>query len=135
MIPIPGLFSAIPLRAYLWGGLVLAVGGYIGVLNVQRDNARHKVILLEAELNTKDAQLQGRDALIKAQNVAIDGWVAAGQENARKAAQAQKDAKALADAHAEALKALEAAQAPTNSDAALIWVARSYNEWTAKVRP
>lgn len=135
MIPIPGLFSAIPLRAYLWGGLAIGVAGYIGVLHIQRDKARSDRDSAVARVQVLDAQLQGRDALIKAQNVAIDGWVAAGQENARKAAQAQKDAKALADAHAEALKALEAAQAPSNSDQALIWVARNYNEWTAKVRP
>ena len=135
MIPIPGLFSPIPPRAYLWGGLVLAVGGYIGVLHVQRDNARHKVVVLTGEVNSLEAQLQGRDALIKAQNASIEGWVEAGRLNALRATQAQAQAKQSADAHAKALKDLEAAQAPTDAEAALIWVARNYNEWTAKVRP
>lgn len=134
MIPLAGLFNLVPPRVLAGGLLVLGVGGYIGFLRLRNDRLHQEVMELRSEITIRDTKIQALGDVIKIQNSAVDGWIEAGKTKQRQAEAAQADARAISQAHAQALDELRKAQAPSHSDEALVWLAGNYNEWIKKAQ-
>lgn len=133
-----GLFSllkALPIRFYLWAAGLLAVSGLIVGMRLDIDYLKHQNAALRAEKANLLSYIDRQDQAIKLQNESIEAWKEAGVAKARQAAEAQAQAQAWSQQNDKTIKALKDAQVPSDSDKALLWLARNYNEWMAKVQP
>lgn len=98
-----------------FGLLVLAFGLYVGALKLQMHSMSSRIDQLEAEIGKQSVALAERDALLDVQNRAVEGWKAAGIENAKLRQAAEKRAAALARTASET-----AVPVPPQSDPACL---------------
>lgn len=108
-----------------WTWILFIVGGLCLTIGVQRVALRHKDSVIsakEAEIGQWKALKAEQDALIVRQNLAVEGWKAAGVENARRAILAEKRASDVVQNTKQRIQSIQAAQIPSSCPEAMQWL-------------
>jgi len=117
------MFLSLLLNKYTWIALIL--GGLVLTIGVQRVEIRHLSSVIEGKdksIGEFRASVAERDAMIEKQNLAVEGWKAAGVENARRAVAAEKAARQLAAKSQATTQAILQTAVPSDCPGAIEWL-------------
>lgn len=117
------MFLSLLFNKYTWIALIL--GGLVLTIGAQRVALKHKTSVIAAKdvtIGQMRASVAERDALIQKQNLAVEGWKAAGVANAKRVQTSEALAQSVMAKARQQVNDLLQAEVPQNCDQAISWL-------------